>query len=242
MSAIIEAINQNLNERGRLDCSSAFKIAAKLGVDIREVGDAAHEMDVRIDACELGQFGALDKNAYDERASERLRNCADEQGRVRCKAARECAAGIGLAAVRGTIARQKMQVIYCELGCFSEKKRPRMHVRSKIWIENSDGELVFGQGKMQILEAIKAHRSIVAAAEHVGMNYKKAWSHVQILQKFLDETLVITHKGGGEQGGSFLTEAGEEYIERYRQLQEEIDEFANQKFRELFLKKKERKS
>jgi molybdate transport repressor ModE-like protein len=112
-----------------------------------------------------------------------------------------------------------------------------MKIKTKTWIENSEGQLLFGKGKTEILEAIKQEKSISAAAGKVGMNYKKAWSHVQILQKYLDKTLVCTHKGGGEQGGSFLKTDAEEYIEKYKLLQNDIEEFANKRFRELFLKK-----
>ena len=41
---------------GKLPCAVAFRIAEKLGVPIRQVGDAANELDIRIRGCQLGCF------------------------------------------------------------------------------------------------------------------------------------------------------------------------------------------
>jgi hypothetical protein len=41
---------------GRLPCAEAFKIAKKLKVAPRQVGDAANELDIKIANCQLGCF------------------------------------------------------------------------------------------------------------------------------------------------------------------------------------------
>lgn len=41
-----ELINKYLNEKGKLDCSDAFKIAAKLKCSPLEVGDMAKAMEI----------------------------------------------------------------------------------------------------------------------------------------------------------------------------------------------------
>lgn len=235
---ILEHIKENLNECGKLTCKDAFKVSAKTKTPIEDIGRVAHENDIRIVACELGQFGKLDKTETSQLAKERLEKIVDEKRRVTCKDARNLASGIGISKIRGTLHKEKIEVINCELGCFSEKKRPRIRIRTKTWIENHEGQLLFGKGKTEILEAIAEKKSITAASEIVGMNYKKAWSHVQVLQKHLDDILVYTQKGAGDQGGSFLTEVGFEYIKKYKQLQSDIENYANDRFRELFLKPK----
>lgn len=96
--------------------------------------------------------------------------------------------------------------------------------------------MLFGKGKTEVLELIEQEGSIAKAAEKLGMNYKKAWTHVKILQKNLDDVLVESQKGGGEQGGSVLTPRADEFITSYKQLQKEIEEYANERFKELFLK------
>lgn len=238
---ILKLMKENIDEYGKLSCKDAFKISAKTKTPIKKIGKIAHQNEIRISSCELGQFGKLDKSQTSDEAKKRLEGLIDDKRRVACKSAREAASGIGLDKIRGTLAKEKIEVINCELGCFSEKKRPRMYVKTKTWIENHEGQLLFGKGKTEILEAISEEKSIAAAAEEIGMNYKKAWSHVQILQKHLDDVLIYTQKGGGEQGGSFLTDAAYEYMAKYRQLQNDIENYANERFRELFLKPRNKK-
>ena len=109
-----------------------------------------------------------------------------------------------------------------------------LHVRTKTWIENDQKELLFGKGKTEILELIEQEGSIAKAAEKMGLNYKKAWSHVKILRENIADELVVPQKGGGGSGGTALTPKAGELIEKYRQLQQEINAFANKRFKELF--------
>ncbi len=59
-----------------------------------------------------------------------------------------------------------------------------MQVKVKVWIEDNEENLIFGSGKTEILEYIDKTGSISDAAKEVGMNYKKAWNHIKILEKF----------------------------------------------------------
>ncbi|WP_458700259.1 winged helix-turn-helix domain-containing protein [Sulfurospirillum sp. 1307] len=230
-------ISEYLNEEGKLDCKDAYKISAKSKTPIGEVGACAKDMGVRISACELGQFGKLKGTGeYSKEAEDRLTPLLDEKNRVTCKEARASASGLGLKKIRGTIKEKNFDVTYCELGCFTKKRRSRLYLKTKSWIENENGELLFGKGKTEILELIEQEGSIAKAAEKLGMNYKKAWTHVKILQKNLDDVLVESHKGGGEQGGSKLTPKANDFIEGFKQLQKEVEEYANERFKELFLK------
>lgn len=241
MSEMEELIKKYLNDKGKLDCSDAFKISAKLKCSPLEVGECAKAMEIRIDACELGQFGKLDGGIYDEEAENRLKPLLDEKNRVTCKAARAAAAGIGLKKIRGTLKEKNYDVTYCELGCFKEKKRSRLHVKTKTWIENHEGELLFGKGKTEILELIEQEGSISKASEIIGMNYKKAWTHIKILQKNINDTMVQTKQGGGEDAGTTLTPVARDFIKNYRQLQADIENYANERFKELFLKPRNKK-
>lgn len=242
MSDLKQFIEEYLNEEGKLDCKDAYKISAKTKTPIGDVGKTAHDMDVRISGCELGQFGKLKGTGeYSLEAEEKLKPLLDDQNRVTCKDARAAAAGLGLKKIRGTLKEKDIDVTYCELGCFTEKKRKRLEIKTKTWIENHSGDLLFGKGKTEVLELIEQEGSIAKAAEKLGMNYKKAWTHVKILQRNLDDILVESQKGGGDQGGSTLTPKADEMIKNYRQLQKEIEEFANERFKELFLKPRNKK-
>lgn len=115
-----------------------------------------------------------------------------------------------------------------------DKTLAKLQVRTKTWIENDRGELLFGKGKTEILELIEEVGSIAKAAEQLGMSYKKAWTHIKILQENIADELVIAKKGGGGRGGTTLSPNARELVGRYRQLQEEIEAFANRRFHELF--------
>jgi len=232
-----EFIKEYLNEQGKLDCKDAYKISAKTKTPIGEIGQKAKDIGIRISACGLGQFGSLKGTGkYELEAENKLKPFLDDKNRVTCKEARGQAGGIGLKKIRGTLKEKNIDVTYCELGCFTEKKRSRLYLKTKSWIENEEGELLFGKGKTEILELIEQEGSIAKAAEKLGMNYKKAWTHVKILQKNLDDVLVESQKGGGEQGGSKLTPKADEFISSYKQLQQDIEDYANERFKELFLK------
>ena len=76
-----------------------------------------------------------------------------------------------------------------------------------------------GPGKVELLEQIAAFGSISAGARQMGMSYKRAWSLVQALNAGFGGALVLSARGGKEQGAS-LTAAGREVLERYRGMQE----------------------
>jgi molybdate transport system regulatory protein len=116
-----------------------------------------------------------------------------------------------------------------------QKGKPMtLYVKTKIWIENDDQELLFGKGKTELIELIEQEGSIAKAAEKIGMNYKKAWSHIKILQKNIAAELVLPQKGGGGSGGTGLTPAALQLARNYRRLQEDVESYANQRFNELF--------
>jgi molybdate transport repressor ModE-like protein len=110
----------------------------------------------------------------------------------------------------------------------------KLFIKTKTWIENAEHELLFGKGKTEILELIDREGSIAKAAEKLAMSYKKAWTHIKILQKNIADELVVPQKGGGGKGGTTLTPKALELIRNYSQLQKEIESFANKRFAELF--------
>ncbi|PID48089.1 MAG: molybdenum transporter [Proteobacteria bacterium] len=110
-----------------------------------------------------------------------------------------------------------------------------MNVKVKIWIEDNNQDLIFGSGKTEVLKYIDQTGSISQAARRVGMNYKKAWNHIQILQKHIEDDLVFTQKGRGENSGSTLSPKAREIIQTYEILEYDIKKYAQNRFNELFL-------
>jgi molybdate transport system regulatory protein len=56
MEGELEAEIQSSLVGGKLACAQAFRIAKKLKVSPREVGDAANRLNIRIASCQLGCF------------------------------------------------------------------------------------------------------------------------------------------------------------------------------------------
>jgi len=54
-----EKLEQRLKEaatHGRISCTMARRIASELNVPVRQVGDAANKLRIKITSCELGCF------------------------------------------------------------------------------------------------------------------------------------------------------------------------------------------
>ncbi len=109
-----------------------------------------------------------------------------------------------------------------------------LSIKTKVWIENDQDDLHFGKGKTEILERIEMDGSIAKAAENMGLSYKKAWTHIKILQKNVSDELVISQKGRGQSAGTVLTPKAKQLILKYRQLQKEVEQFADKRFQEIF--------
>jgi molybdate transport system regulatory protein len=112
-------------------------------------------------------------------------------------------------------------------------KNQKMQVKSKVWIE-AGGEVVAGDGKINLLERIEETGSIQKAAGKIGMSYRHAWGFLQKMEKRGGIKLVVTQIGGREGGGAKLTPQGKEFLRRYSAFREGLDEYIEKKFREAF--------
>ena len=97
-----------------------------------------------------------------------------------------------------------------------------MRIRTNVWIENAEGEVVFGLGRQRILEAIQECGSLKAAAEKLGFSYRGLWARLRLSEKRLGFPLVDSHPGRGEHAGTKLTPRALELLERYRRALREI--------------------
>jgi molybdate transport system regulatory protein len=105
--------------------------------------------------------------------------------------------------------------------------------RFNMWIE-ADGQVVLSKWRVQLLEAIDEAGSISAAAEKMGVQYRLAWDRLEEMENGLGVRLVERHVGGVHGGGTRLTEAGREYIQRFTRLAGEIDAVVAERFESAF--------
>jgi molybdate transport system regulatory protein len=87
-------------------------------------------------------------------------------------------------------------------------------VRSKIWIEDSNGKVIFGLGRYRILDAISRLGSMQAAAKEMHMSYRAVWMRVRSSEKRIGKELIVR-----DGKGSCLTPFAENLMKQYRRLQ-----------------------
>lgn len=97
----------------------------------------------------------------------------------------------------------------------SKQKTSRgpFYVRSKVWIENSEGEVVLGPGRYRILEAVQRLGSLLAAAKELQMGYKALWARITATESRLGLPLLIKNRSG-----SRLTPEAEDLMQRYQRM------------------------
>jgi molybdate transport system regulatory protein len=96
-------------------------------------------------------------------------------------------------------------------------------VRSKIWIEDARGKVIFGLGRYRILDAVRSTGSMHAAAKDLRMSYRAVWMRIRRSEERIGKALIVR-----EGKGSRLTPFAENLMKQYRRLlsvvQAETDE------------------
>lgn len=86
-------------------------------------------------------------------------------------------------------------------------------IRSKIWVEDANGKVVFGLGRYRILEAVQRLGSLQAAAQELKMSYRAIWARISATEERLGKPLLIR-----EPRGSRLTPLGETLLKQFQRL------------------------
>jgi molybdate transport system regulatory protein len=108
-------------------------------------------------------------------------------------------------------------------------------MRTKIWIEDDAGNVVFGAGRFSILKAVAEHGSLSAAAKALGMSYRGVWGKIRATEDRLGKQLLQKQSGGIRGGGSELTPFADNLLKSYNQLQSKIRAKADSFFRDVFV-------
>lgn len=85
-----------------------------------------------------------------------------------------------------------------------------------------DKEIALGSGKVELLTAIAQTGSIAAAGRLMGMSYRRAWLLVETMNRCFCEPLVTSVKGGKQGGGAQLTAMGQQVLELYNSMMQQI--------------------
>lgn len=90
-------------------------------------------------------------------------------------------------------------------------------VRLRIYLGEEEHKL--GPGKIQLLEAIREHGSISAAARSLGMAYRHAWELIDDLNRCFESPVIEASTGGRAGGGAEVTRFGDELIRRFHAME-----------------------
>jgi molybdate transport system regulatory protein len=107
-----------------------------------------------------------------------------------------------------------------------------MKPKLKVWV--TFGELKFGDGRAQLLEAIDEQGSLRKAAESFEMSYRNAWGYLRELERAAGFKFVERAPGGGPQSGMRLTEAARTFLRRYRKFRSGLDATVARHFERSF--------
>jgi molybdate transport system regulatory protein len=95
---------------------------------------------------------------------------------------------------------------------------PQVNFRMRI---RRGDTVALGPGKVTLLEAVREHGSISAAARHLGMSYRRAWLLIDELNRSLRSPATHSEQGGASGGGCTLTPVGESIVALYREIEDE---------------------
>lgn len=92
----------------------------------------------------------------------------------------------------------------------------------------------FGPGTVELMTLVRRTGSLSAACKQMGMAYSKAWKMVKNAEADLGFSLMEGVRGGEHGGSTVLTEAGEEFLNRYLAFEQKAGEALDRLFEQYF--------
>jgi molybdate transport system regulatory protein len=90
-----------------------------------------------------------------------------------------------------------------------------------------------GPGKITLLEGIRTYGSVSEAARRMGISYRRAWLLLDSLNKSFNMPATVNSVGGRGGGGAEITPFGVLLIERYRELEQKLNDVAGERLEEI---------
>lgn len=103
--------------------------------------------------------------------------------------------------------------------------------RAKLWLE-SEGRLVMSDYRLRLLQLIGESGSLAAAANAMGLSYRRAWGKIKELEANLGYPLVRSEVGGAGGGHTALTPEGQTLLDAYARFRERVESAVRQAFEE----------
>ena len=86
----------------------------------------------------------------------------------------------------------------------------------------------------ELLERVREHRSLRAAAASMEMAYSKAWRIIHEAEEGFGFRLLDSTIGGRHGGGASLTPEAEQLLADYRRFEADIFAYSQARFQEIF--------
>ena len=109
-----------------------------------------------------------------------------------------------------------------------------LHLKLKVQLYSKDDQRCFGPGIATLLEQVREHKSLRAAAASMGMAYSKAWRIIRTAEEVFGCKLLSSTTGGRNGGGASLTPQAERLLSAYNAYVADLKAYADEKFREAF--------
>ena len=109
-----------------------------------------------------------------------------------------------------------------------------LHLKLTIRLYTDDNRRCFGPGIATLLERVREHRSLRAAASSMEMAYSKAWRIIRTAEEVFGCKMLDSTTGGRHGGGAVLTPEAARLLTAYRAYQADVERYARENFQKSF--------
>ena len=110
-----------------------------------------------------------------------------------------------------------------------------MNIKVKLWIEDKNNNLIFGDGKNLVMDYIDQTNCISQTAKTLNMTQEQVLKHLQIVEDNNAEEMVLRIQGlkTTSKPSYILTPEAREILQTYQIFQHDVRRFAKQKLKEF---------
>ena len=109
-----------------------------------------------------------------------------------------------------------------------------LHLKVTLRIYSDDNQRCFGPGIATLLQRVREHHSLRAAAASMEMAYSKAWRIIRTAEAVFGCKILCSTIGGAHGGGAVLTPEAERLLAAYDAYCADVGAYAQAKFDTTF--------
>lgn len=109
-----------------------------------------------------------------------------------------------------------------------------LHLKLTVRLYTEDDERCFGPGIATLLNRVREHKSLRAAAASMEMAYSKAWRIIRTAEDVFGCKMLSSTIGGHHGGGAVLTPQAERLLAAYEAYEADVKAYSQSKFEEAF--------